>query len=247
MAKAKGRTVMLEHLPYIDTVHALMRMSPQRAIWFRPVQTVLRIVHERPGYGMLVLTFLAGMSVWPTAALYTAQETVIFNGLLLSTLLSFGLALEFLQLFVGAFLIRITGAMFGGRAGIITIQTVIAWANVPIVALGLISLPLMIFAWIHSEFLGEALSPTPSTLTFVLAVAVFVFQLVLIIWSWVIFLTGLAVVQGFSVVRAFASAALAWILVAGLVVLAAHALGYSSQLSWLFFSGMSQWVTLYAQ
>ncbi|MEM7276654.1 MAG: YIP1 family protein [Pseudomonadota bacterium] len=238
---------MLMHPPPIDTVHALMRMSPQRAIWFCPVQTVLRIVHENPGYGMLVLTFLAGMSMWPTAALYAPQEAGFFNGLLLSSLLSFGLALEFLQLFVGAFLIRIASAFFGGRAGITTIQTVIAWANIPIVALGLISLPLAVFAGIHSEWLGETLSPTQSTLAFTVAVAVFVFQLALIIWSWVIFLTGLAAVQGFSVLRAFASALLAWISVAALVAIAALALGYSGQLSELFFSGLSQWMTLYSQ
>ncbi len=224
-----------------------MRRSPLRSIWFDPSRTIARIAHQNPGYRLYVLPILAGFAILPTSALFSADDSEMTSGILLSTLLAFGPVLEVLQVLLGAYLIRITGVWLGGTAGVASIQTAIAWGNVPIVALAILGLPLMAFSAFYAEISGAPLSANQSSLVTIIGFALLMLQMVIVVWSIGIFLKGLAVVQGYSVGRAALNSIVAWAIPVLLVVIGAVVLGYSDNLAWLFLAGTDELVTLSGQ
>jgi len=224
-----------------------MSRSPLRSIWFDPSQTIARIAHENPGYRLYVLPILAGLAVWPTSALFSTEDNVMESGILLSALLTFGPALEVLQVFVGAYLIRVTGVWLGGKAGVASIQAVIVWGNVPIVALAVLGIPLMAFSAFYAEASGAPLLANQSSLVSGVGLVLLALQVVVVAWSMGIFWKGLAIVQGYSVGRAILNSIVAWAIPAALVAVGAIALGYSDKVTWLFFAGIDELVTFSEQ
>jgi len=224
-----------------------MNRSPLRSVWFDPSQTIARIAHENPGYRLYALPILGGFAVLPTSALFSTEDSVIESGILLSALLTFGPVLEVLQVLVGAYLIRVTGVWLGGKAGVASIQTAIAWGNVPIVVLAILAIPLMAFSAIYAEVCGGPLSAYQSSLVTGIGFGLLVLQVVIMAWSIGIFWKGLAIVQGYSVGRAILNSIVAWAIPAAIVVTGAAALGYSSNIEWLFLAGAHELVTLSGQ
>lgn len=222
----------------------MIRQSPLRSVWFNPSQTIARIAHENPGYRIFALSIIAGFAVWPTVALFATEEQQIESGIILSTLLAFGPVAEVLQVFIGAYFIRLTGIWLGGKAGVAAIQTAIVWGNVPIAVLTVFSVLFLGISAAYAEFSDTPLSWDQSSLVTAVAWLVFVFQAVIVTWSIAIFLRGLASVQGYSTGRAAANAVIAWMIPAGLIVLAAVVLGYADRLFWLFFAGFDNLVFL---
>lgn len=224
-----------------------MSRSPLRSIWFDPSQTVARIAHENPSYRLYALPILAGFAVWPTAALFATEDSPMESGIVLSAFLSFGPVLEVLQLFVGAYLLRVTGVWLGGKAGIASIQAAIAWGNVPIVALAILGIPLMAFSAFYAEVSEAPLSANESSMLTSIGFVLLALQVAVVVWSVGIFWKGLATVQGYSVGRAIINSFVAWALPAALVAIGAVALGYSNKVAWLFFAGIEELVTLSGQ
>lgn len=220
-----------------------MSRSPFKSIWFSPSQTIARIAHENPGYWLYTLPILAGFAIWPTSTLFPADDGVLENGLILSTLLTFGPVFEIVQLVVGAYLIRVTGVWLGGKAGVASIQTAIAWGNVPIVALAILGMLLMSFAALYSGTSEYPLLANESALLTGIGFFFLALQLAVVIWSVGIFWSGLAAVQGYSIGSAILNSLVAWTIPALLVVAGAVALGYSDKVVWLFFAGIDELVT----
>ncbi len=219
--------------------------SPLRSIWFHPAKTIAFIAHENPGYRLFVLPIAAGLVTLPTAALFASEDLEITIGFVLASLLAFGPIGELLQVFIGAYLIRLTGAWLGGKAASPSIQTAIVWGNVPIVAMTILGIVALIFSFFHSEFAEEPLrwgqSPTVSAIGW----GLLVLQAALIVWSIVIFLKGVAVVQGFSLRRAVLNALLAWSIPAGILAVLTIGLGFADKMSWLFFAGLDELVMMH--
>ncbi len=182
--------------------------------------------------------------MWPTVALFARDENQVESGIILSTLLAFGPVAEVFQVFVGAYLIRLTGVWLGGKAGVASIQTAIAWGNVPIAVLAILGVVLLTFSGVYAELSDAPLSWGQSSLVTGIAWALFVFQAVIVAWSVSIFLRGLVTVQGYSMGRAIANTVFAWMIPATLVVLAAIILGYADKLLGLFFAGFEDLVFL---
>lgn len=219
--------------------------SPLRSIWFHPSKTIAFVAHENPGYRLFILPIAAGFMTLPTVALFADEQTEIVIGFALSTLLAFGPIAELLQVFVGAYLIRLTGVWLGGSAGSSSIQTAIVWGNVPIVAMTILGIAVLMFSFVYSEVADEPLrwgqSPTVSAVGW----SLLLIQTVLIVWSVVILLKGIAAVQGFSTGRALLNALLAWSIPAAILVFVTIALGFTDRLSWIFFAGFEELVVLH--
>ena len=220
----------------------MSRSSPIRSVWFNPSQTIAYIAHENPGYRLFVLPIIAGFAVWPTIALFSTDTDQVDSGLVLSTLLSFGPIAELFQVFIGAYLIRLTGIWLGGKAGINSIQTAIVWGNVPIATITVLGAVLLVFSSAYNEFSETPLTWSQSPLVATFAWLLFAIQTAVVVWSIVIFLRGLATVQGYSISRATLNAFLAWLFPAMLIVLAAAILGYGEVLPWIFFAGFEDLV-----
>jgi len=211
--------------------------SPLLAIWFQPAKTIARVAHENPGYRLFALPLLAGFATWLTAELDGRDAGAFDYGLLPSALLSFGPIGELVQVFAGAYLLRLTGAWLGGTAGSRSIQTAIAWANAPIVVIAGVGLLIAILLNVGDFYTGALLAYHPTTY-FVAGWVLFALQFALVAWSYVIFLKGLAAVQGFSLARAALNTLLAAAIPVIILVVATVALGSVDDLLWLLFNGM---------
>lgn len=186
------------------------------------------------------MPLLASLAVLPSTLVVAGDGEPARFGLLVSALVSFGPFGELLQVFVGAWLIRLTGTWLGGRGGTAAIQSAIVWSNLPIVVLALIGLPLGMFSSLVEalEFLpvmpGESFVPG-----YVIAMLVAV-QVTLPLWSAAILVAGLARVQGFTIARALVNITFAAALAALFVVVAAAATGFADKLDALFFAGIGK-------
>ena len=210
--------------------------SPLLTIWLRPSKTVARIAHENPGYRLYALPLVAGFAAWPTAILQGEDPGPFDYGLLPGVLLSFGPIGELIQVFVGAYLLRLTGSWLGGKAGSTSIQTAIAWANAPIALITCLGL-LISFAFSLAEsFEITPFMSNPSAYA-VTGWSLFALQFALIAWSYVIFLKGLAEVQDFSVARAVLNTLLAASIPVIILAVATVALGSVDDLLRLLFDG----------
>lgn len=157
-------------------------------------------------------------------------------------LLSFGPLLEVLQVFVGAYLIRVTGIWFGGKAGTTSIQAAIVWGNVPIAALAVFSILLMIVSTVITESFGAALLTDATTGVSIAGVILTVIQFTFVLWSIIIFVKGLASVQGFSIAKALINTIVAWSLPVALFVLVFAAAGHADNLVSVFYAGFTELV-----
>lgn len=221
-------------------------ISPLRSIWFHPARTIAFIAHENPGYRLFVLPVAAGLVTVPTAALFGDAYLGDSIGFAWASLVAFGPIAELLQVFVGAYLIRLTGAWLGGQAGSTSIQAAIVWGNVPIVAMTLFGVLALVFSFFYSEFAETPLEWGQSPVALAVGWALVFMQAMLVMWSLVIFLKGVAAVQGFTVGRAVLNTLFAWSIAAGLLALAIVGLGLTEYLGWLFFAGADGLVDIHA-
>lgn len=182
--------------------------------------------------------------MWPTIALFASEDSQIESGLILSSLLAFGPIAELFQVFVGAYLIRLTGIWLGGKAGVSSIQTAIVWGNVPIAVLTILGILFLVFASAYNEFSETPLTWNQSPLVASIAWLLFVFQVLIVGWSIRIFLLGLAKVQGYSISRATLNALIAWLIPAILIVVVAVISGYGDKLPWIFLAGLEELVMM---
>ncbi len=220
--------------------------SPLRSIWFHPAKTIAYIAHENPGYRLFVLPIAAGFLTLPTVALFGDADLEIRVGFAWASLVAFGPIAELLQVFVGAYLIRLTGAWLGGRAGSSSIQAAIVWGNVPIVAMTLLGIAALVFAFLYSEPGDDPLRWGQSPVVTAIGWSLVALQAALVFWSIAIFLRGVATVQGFSTTRAALNAVLAWSILAAILVAVTTILGLSEHLHWLFFAGLDELVVIHA-
>ena len=220
--------------------------SPLRSIWFHPAKTIAFIAHENPGYRLFVLPIAAGLVTLPTAALFGDADLDFSIGFAWASLVAFGPITELLQVFVGAYLIRLTGAWLGGKAGSTSIQAAIVWGNVPIVAMTFLGIVALVFSIFYSELADEPLQWGQSPVVLAVGWLLIAVQIVLGVWSLAIFLKGVAVVQGFTMGRAILNALLAWSAAAAILALVTVVLGLSESLNWLFFAGAEEIVEIHA-
>ena len=221
--------------------------SPLRSIWFHPTRTIAFIAHENPAYRLFILPVAAGLVTLPTAALFGDKDADITIGFAWASLVAFGPIAELLQVFVGAYLIRLTGAWLGGQAGSASIQAAIVWGNVPIAAMTLIGIAALVYSFLHDELAAEPLLWGESPQVLVAGWALLALQVVLVAWSFAIFLRGIAVVQGFSIGRALLNAILAWSIAALVLTVMAVSLGLADKLNWLFFAGAAELVEIHVK
>ncbi len=224
--------------------------SPVRSIWFRPKETIASIAHDNPGYRLYLFPIVAGFVILPTMALFATDDDDMLFGFVLSTLLAFGPwwilrpFFEVLQVFVGAWLIRMTGVWLGGRASTESIQTTIAWCHLPIAILAILGTALFFLAAFLTDAGDSPLWWNQSAATATVGWTLFAVQTALIGWSIVILISGLAAVQRYSMWRAALNVALAWGIVAAIAALAALLFTDAAGLFLFFFIGFDNMVIL---
>ena len=186
-------------------------ISPLRSIWFRPGKTIKSIAHDNPGHRLLAWPILAGCGTSPSLVISDASFFDFHFIVMITTLFPAHPIVELLTVFVGAYLIRLTGYLFGGRAGTAALRTAFVWSQVPMVVLAIMSIGV---ALTTSAFKQLAVADSnwkedgfwQSTL-----ITLFVVEAILVFWSLYILVAGIVSIQRISWSNAVVSCVLAWL------------------------------------
>lgn len=190
----------------------MLEKSPWVTIWIQPRATIRQIVGENPNRSLWLLAAIYGFSSllnsFQSASLGATMG--IFPIFLLAVVLApfWGYAV----FAIWSWVVMRTGKWLKGQGDFQSIRAAYAWSCVPLVVNGLLWILLMIFFG-QALFLnfpeGHLLDNRQISLLFLILIS----KVVLAIWSLVIYLTGLAEVQQFSVLRAIGNVVISAILI----------------------------------
>ncbi len=178
-----------------------MISKPWIEMWLHPRKTVQAIVEFSPNYGLKILSFIYGL-----ASLFSLAQTFslgFFMGFVPLIILMLILApfWGYLVFTFVSWVVYQTGRWLQGLATHLQVRSVLAWSHVPItVNLAVWVVFLFIFReTLFQGFPGSYLFKGPM---FYLLFFMCLVQLVMSIWALVLYLNGLAQVQGFSMGKA---------------------------------------------
>lgn len=181
---------------------------PFFSIWQKPETTIRRIVHENPGYRLLAWPLIASLAYSPfLTSVGLVGEDDDFYGLVWGSLLSHGPLLELAQLYIGAWVLRVIGARFGGRGQSTDLQVVIAWANVPIVCL----VVAQCLVWVPVIIVQEAAGGAALYVSQVVEGALGCLELGAIAASMAMLVRGVAAVHGIRIPAALWTVLSGWL------------------------------------
>lgn len=183
-----------------------------RQIWRAPGRVVAQIAHENPWYRSLAWPVFASFAWWPGHIL-SQGEVERDVGLIFHLLLVFPVGLELPLQFMLAWFIYVSARRFGGRAAFAPTVTVLAWSNMPIAMLALVSVPLSFIVEFPLDSMDMPSRGIVMNTSFCMTLAI-------IAWSWWILVNGLARIQGYTRTRALTHT----LVCAGLLTVASVAL-----------------------
>ena len=184
-------------------------------LWFHPTATLRFVLANCPDKYVPALLVLAGIvRAIDRAAAKNQGDTMSLTGVLFLAIVGGGV-FGWLTYLLYAWGIRVTGQWLGGRGDYDTFRTVLAWSLVPTIATLLLLLPeIAVFgdSFFKSEL--EVYSLASRTL----AIASGLAQIVCSIWTFIILLRGIMLVQDFSLSRALVNMLLPGGVVVGFVL-----------------------------
>lgn len=194
--------------------------NPWISIWHEPRLTIERIVARDPKYCVLLLASLSGIAQTLDGAVERSLGDDVPWPFLLGTAAIGGPITGLLGLFVGSWLLKLTGGWMGGRGDALRIRTAIAWGSAPIVWGLLLWIPLLL-VFGQELFATETPLMDSSPGLLALYVGFAALDVVISVWSIVVFLHCLGQVQGFSAWRALGNTLAAVAVIAVPIVLLA--------------------------
>jgi hypothetical protein len=178
----------------------LSRERPFLTIWTRPRATIRGIVDTDPTYQVIPLALASGV----IQALYAAPALPQM-GLPLPAVVAIAIVVGsiggFLCLYAGAWLVRLSAPLVGGRAELRDVRAALAWSMVPLLAtfpFWLLRLGVFGNETIFATVLRVLANPSLALLLF----ASFCVELILQVWTLVVLAKTLGEVQGISAWRA---------------------------------------------
>lgn len=187
-------------------------MNPWLSVWTRPRETIRRIIETDPTRSWLLVAALAGVA----NALDRASGRNAGDKLPLPTIIAgavgLGAVWGVVSVYLGAFLLALTGRWIGGRGSRAELRAAVAWAQVPVALSLLLWVPELALVG-REMFTAETpeLDDNPAA-----AIGLFLFglaELTLGVWSLVLLLKCVGEVQGFSAWKALGN-----LLLAGLIL-----------------------------
>lgn len=187
-------------------------LDPWLTLWTRPRETIRHLIDHRPGYGVLLLAALSGISssLGQSSNRNTGDQFGL--GTILLVAVVFGPLFGILLLYFAGWLVSVTGRWLGGDAPPAHVRTAIAWGSLPNVAGLLLWIPAIALAG-RELFTSEAPELASHPLLALLLVPVGLGWITLAVWGLVATVQGLGEAHGFSAWRALGSLALALLLI----------------------------------
>lgn len=188
-------------------------LDPWLSMWTQPRATLRRIAATDADHGVLTLAALGGVAqVLDRASTQNLGDEHGVGAILLAAVLAGPIA-GVIGIYVGAWLLTVSGRWIGGEAPGAHLRAALAWGNLPNVAGLLLWAPAL--ALVGGEMFTSAtpqLENQPLLALFLLPLGLL--WVALAVWSLVLIVLGTAQVQGFSGWRALGNLLLAALLFA---------------------------------
>ncbi|MFD1874002.1 YIP1 family protein [Hymenobacter bucti] len=205
-------------LPYSDDNRGITKRSLLASIWRRPQATLAFILAKYPDDYVSILFFLGGIARAVERAISQQRNDKMNVGTILLLAVVMGSISGWITSSIYAWGLTIVGRWLGGIDDSNKFRTVLAWAQVPVIAGLLLLWPALVF--LEDDSFQALRLAYPLLLSSVLPV-LFIAKIALGSWSIAILLKGVALIQGFSIARALVNILLPGSLVVAFVLLIA--------------------------
>jgi hypothetical protein len=207
----------------VSSTHADSDTSPFVTIWLHPRNTIRGILDTDASYLVVPLAAAGGALEALSRASEKNAGDVLSLPVILAIALIGGPLGGVLGLYLGGWLLHVTGRWIGGTATKPEIRASIVWGTVPTLWGGLLWIPLLALAG-SAMFMSDLEATGLGASTILLVTAIIFVQLGTYLWSIFTALHSLGEAQGFSAWRALGNSVLAGLVVLvpiiGLVLLA---------------------------
>lgn len=174
-------------------------------IWFEPKATLQYILSNCPDQYVLLLFSLGGISRSINRVSNKGMgDNMSTASILIISIIAGGL-FGWLSYYLYAWVLEVTGKWLNGNATFSQFKTILAWSSVPIATSLLLLIPeLYIFG--DNFFKSEVYSYEWNSTLFLLIFAII--EMILSIWSLVILIKGIGLVQNFTIGKSILNAIL---------------------------------------
>jgi signal peptidase I len=179
--------------------------SPWLSMWFKPGDTIERVVAMNPRHHVLLLAALGAISNLVLQLIDFRRTIELPNWQILAGVVLGGAIIGVVSLYISGLMFRWAGNIFGGRAPAVQLRAAIAWGTVPAVLMLAINLIVLIVLMPNSANVPRVAQP-PIVVLQAIAAA-------LSLWSVIATFLMLKRLQGFGIWRAIASSVLGWTLI----------------------------------
>lgn len=185
----------------METISNSRSVTPFISIWFKPRETIRRIVETDPGRHVVLLAALAGVGETLDRASGRSLGDILPFGVVLAFGLVLGPIAGIISIYLGGALYRWSGSWLGGQATTEQVRASLAWSSVPVIA----ALPLWI---LQILMVGEEMFTTSTPrleanpLLAILLLGIIAIEVGAAIWAFILLLNTLAEVHRFSAWKA---------------------------------------------
>jgi len=164
-------------------------------IWLRPTETLNFIIKNCPQKYVTLLIVLGGLvnSLDKAFTRSSNADKTLIEVLPIAIVL--GLLLGWITYYMYAFVLSIAGEWIGGKSQPKEFRTIIGWALIPLISTLILLIPqVLIFGddLLLEDYDNESVLLTMTYLGFI------ILEFVLGIWSLIIFVKGIMIIQGFG-------------------------------------------------
>lgn len=171
--------------------------KPFKSIWLSPRRTVRQIISTDPTLHVVLLACLSGIG----ETLDRASMRDLGDRLPLPAIIAVAVLLGpiggLIGVWIGAWLVAVTGKWMGGKGTSETVRTALTWASIPSIVASILWIPQLLL--LREElFTSETprLESNPGLIVPVLALSLV--EIVLAVWSFVLLCNTIAEVQSFG-------------------------------------------------
>lgn len=165
-------------------------------IWFRPSETLKFILERCPNKYVSILLVLGGISRGIARASNKNMGDNMETWLVLTISIIAGGLFGWMSYYIYAWALSATGKWINGKAGTDKFKTIIAWSLIPSIVALLLLIPELI---IFGDGLFQSYTSNNSNAIIISYFIFGILELILGVWSLVILVKGIALIQNFSI------------------------------------------------
>ena len=198
--------------PYAPAVAASEPLNPWLSMWTRPRATMRQILDTNPRRWVHRLAILSGIVGAIGGHFPDHPPFPHFDpGKMLAMKIVAGICAGLLGLYIGSFMVWMTGRWIGGQGNFVQVRAATAWPNVLTLWGGLLWIPLIAYLGMDAFNLNPE-SLLEDSVGRLLFAPIFAIGFVIVVWRFFVFLKCLAEAHRFSAWQALGAAVIGIVL-----------------------------------